>query len=770
MDYEYDNIEAPNTKRMRLDDDNNNKEDLGTRPFSSFLSSSFRRSKKHPVLSDKKLIVYNLKVERPPLPEGFEQDAWKKLKQAIHAIQNHTQPIESLEVLYQLCENLCQYNLGEKLCDQLNIECKNYIKQEFERLENYDVENGRAYLKEVNNWWTTYCDQLSQIRGIFLYLDRTTAASLYGSLWNLGMILFGDVYQSCEKVKEKVIENALILVQCERDNENADPALLQSMLHMLIDLKRYHKDFEPRLLEESKKYYDMEADRLIQEMDMSKYLKHVAYRIHQEVQHVNTKKLFDKSTKVPLGSIVEHQLLTKRIDTILNKCFSMFMQNNREEDLSLLYRLLRKVNCLDSCVKFFGDYVKKEGVSILKKRNMADKDIVPLILAFKRKTDIILHHSFEKDERFYDARKQGFRYFINLREHRTARLLSAYTDYLMRNSDKSDDKLEKGLDQAMGIFRFLQGKDFFQALYKRDLSKRLLLEVKSRNAEKSMLSKLRKECGLAYTSKLEGMLRDIKYSSDLLNEFKTTPGYTETYLSFAFKVNLLTYGFWPSYTPIHINLPTEFNDIQTKYQEFYNAKYSGRRLTWQNSLGLCDVTANYPLGSQELTLTLIQTVVLLLFNNESKLSLSFGEILQATNLDELELRRTLKSLACGEHKLIVKSPEGESVDDTDIFTYNESFTSSLQRVKMNTDKLKEVIESNTTVSRTVLISREQQVDAAIVRIMKSKRQLSHGALLGEVVRQIQFPATAQDVKKRVELLIEKEYLERTEGDGYQYLE
>ena len=28
------------------------------------------------------------------------------------------------------------------------------------------------------------------------------------------------------------------------------------------------------------------------------------------------------------------------------------------------------------------------------------------------------------------------------------------------------------------------------------------------------------ECGLAYTSKLEGMLRDIKYSSDLLNEFK----------------------------------------------------------------------------------------------------------------------------------------------------------------------------------------------------------------------------------------------------------
>lgn len=66
----------------------------------------------------------------------------------------------------------------------------------------------------------------------------------------------------------------------------------------------------------------------------------------------------------------------------------------------------------------------------------------------------------------------------------------------------------------------------------------------------------------------------------------------------------------------------------------------------------------------------------------------------------------------------------------------------------------------------------KQLDAAIVRIMKAKRQLNHGALLGEVVRQIQFPATVrtwfnsllvvadnrnqvQDVKKRVEQLIEK---------------
>lgn len=64
------------------------------------------------------------------------------------------------------------------------------------------------------------------------------------------------------------------------------------------------------------------------------------------------------------------------------------------------------------------------------------------------------------------------------------------------------------------------GKDVFAVLYKRDLAKRLLLEVMNRNAEKLMLAKLKKDCGVAYTSKLEGMLRDIKHSNELMNEFK----------------------------------------------------------------------------------------------------------------------------------------------------------------------------------------------------------------------------------------------------------
>ena len=48
------------------------------------------------------------------------------------------------------------------------------------------------------------------------------------------------------------------------------------------------------------------------------------------------------------------------------------------------------------------------------------------------------------------------------------------------------------LDKTMTLFRYIDGKDMFEAFYKKDLSKRLLLgKSASIDAEKSMISKLK---------------------------------------------------------------------------------------------------------------------------------------------------------------------------------------------------------------------------------------------------------------------------------------
>ncbi len=92
------------------------------------------------------------------------------------------------------------------------------------------------------------------------------------------------------------------------------------------------------------------------------------------------------------------------------------------------------------------------------------------------------------------------------------------------------------------------GKDVFEAFYQKDLAKRLLLgKSASFDAEKSMLLKLKQgqnraaytyctctlfifcylllvnvivECGPNFTSKLEGMFKDIELSKEMMGSFK----------------------------------------------------------------------------------------------------------------------------------------------------------------------------------------------------------------------------------------------------------
>lgn len=64
--------------------------------------------------------------------------------------------------------------------------------------------------------------------------------------------------------------------------------------------------------------------------------------------------------------------------------------------------------------------------------------------------------------------------------------------------------------------------------------------------------------------------------------------------------------------------------------------------------------------------------------------------------------------------------------------------------------------------------RQYQVDAAIVRILKSRKHIAHATLMGELMAQLRFPARPVDLKKRIESLIEREYLARDPDDGSRY--
>jgi cullin 3 len=388
-----------------------------------------------------------------------------------------------------------------------------------------------------------------------------------------------------------------------------------------------------------------------------------------------------------------------------------------------------------------------------------------------------------------------------------------------------DDKLKKGvrgidendlepvLDKAMVLFRFLQDKDVFETYYKQHLAKRLLLNKSvSDDNEKNMISKLKTECGCQFTSKLEGMFKDMSLSNTIMESFKL-------YLSNApasncnnidLSVRVLTTGFWPlpTTTP-KCNVPSIARLAYEEFRTFYLGKHNGRQLRLQPQLGSADLTAIFNDSRRENSATSVissngsgstvvstssnsgtsmnnanssirkhifqvstyQMAILMLFNSYEKMTME--TIMNETDINEKDLTRALQSLAMGKpsQRVLLKSPKTKEIEPHHEFSINESYTSKLYRVKIQsiTTKGENEPERRKTKDK-VEEDRKHEIEAALVRIMKARKKLTHNTLIMEVTEQLRsrFMPSPVLIKKRIECLIEREYLARTPEDRNTY--
>ncbi|KAI0981764.1 hypothetical protein GJ496_002115 [Pomphorhynchus laevis] len=162
-----------------------------------------------------------------------------------------------------------------------------------------------------------------------------------------------------------------------------------------------------------------------------------------------------------------------------------------------------------------------------------------------------------------------------------------------------------------------------------------------------------------------------------------------------------------------------------------------------------------------------------MFNNQNSVSLS--EIIDHIKIEE-ELARSIISIFLRSRLLVPANNEITDADklplDSPLQIYSE-YKNKKIRININLPiRSEQKLESDQT-NRNVDEDRSILIQATIVRIMKSRKELEHSQLVAESISHLsnRFKPNVDQIKKSIEVLIEKEYVRRdtSRHEIYQYL-
>ncbi|KAA0053754.1 cullin-3A-like [Cucumis melo var. makuwa] len=645
-----------------------------------------------------------------------------------------------------------------------------------------EAAQGELFLVELNRKWADHNKALQMIRDILMYMDRTFIPSTHKTpVHELGLNLWRDVVIHSSKTQTRLRDTLLELVHMERSGEVINRGLMRNIIKMLMDLGSsvYQEDFEKHFLDVSADFYRLESQQFIESCDCGDYLKKAERRLNEEIERVS--HYLDARSEPKITSVVEKEMIESHMQRLVHMensgLVNMFV-DDKYEDLGRMYNLFRRVpNGLSIVRDVMTSYIRDTGKQLVTDpdRIKDPVDYVQRLLDLKDKYDKVISLAFNNDKTFQNALNSSFEYFINLNA-RSPEFISLFVDDKLRRGLRgvSEEDIEIVLDKVMMLFRYLQEKDVFEKYYKQHLAKRLLSgKTVSDDAERSLIVKLKTECGYQFTSKLEGMFTDMKTSQDTMQGFYARFG-AELGEGPTLVVQVLTTGSWPTQASTTCNLPPEILGICEKFKSYYLGTHTGRRLSWQTNMGSADLKATFGKGQKhELNVSTYQMCVLMLFNNADRLS--YRDIEQATEIPAVDLKRCLQSLACVKGRNVLrKEPMSKDIAEDDAFFFNDKFTSKLYKVKIGTVVAQRESEpENQETRQRVEEDRKPQIEAAIVRIMKARRVLDHNNIVTEVTKQLQsrFLPNPVVIKKRIESLIEREFLERDKEDRklYRYL-
>ncbi|KAJ0401354.1 hypothetical protein ATCC90586_001771 [Pythium insidiosum] len=740
------------------------------------------------------------------LEEGWDQEIKPKaidvlldiLEKGFDKVRVSPFPPNSFMPIYTTCYNMCTqrapYNFSQQLYERHGQTFDSYLEAQV--LPSLEKAPDELFLSGLVHRWQNHKLMNKWMSRFFMYLDRYYVKHhSLPTLEEAGLQSFDRVV--FQKIKTRVKWAMLELIEKERNGEIIDTTLMRNCVEVfevmgMKSLDVYHRDLEEELIQASKQYYGVKSKVWLSEDSTPVYLQKVEealqserHRVERYLNKVTEPKLI-KDLESVLLQVTEKELIERENSGVI-----ALLRNDKLDDLSRMYRLFSRIkHGLEPIAELVQKHITAVGNDIVEKRANAvaegnikdaasDPEYIKSILSIHDKFRSVVNEQFQGSSLFQKALKDAFVEFVNkdVGQDSSAKLMSTFCDRILKTGGEklSDEQVEDYLEKVVFVFSYLTDKDLFAEIYRNQLAKRLLNQRSaSADAEVQMISKLKLRCGAQFTGKMEGMMNDLAIGSDHHQEFegfmqnqRDKEGTTTGSGKIDFSVQVLTTGYWPSYKVLEITMPPQMVKCMSLFKVYYDSKTSHRRLQWIHSLGNATVRGNFPKKKwYDLQVTTLQAVALLLFNDVEG-ALSFDTVRESLNLSVDVVKRIMHSLSCGKFKVLNKLPAGKTISTSDSFEINQTFASPMRKIRIPMASLEE-----SHSQKHVEEDRSIAIEAAIVRIMKARKTLQHQQLISEVLSQLAFfKPNLKVIKRRIEALIDREYLERDpeQPNTYRYL-
>ena len=332
----------------------------------------------------------------------------------------------------------------------------------------------------------------------------------------------------------------------------------------------------------------------------------------------------------------------------------------------------------------------------------------------------------------------------------------------------SEVQIKLAIQKVLFLYDLIIEKDVFERHHELYFGNRLLHGLcASLSLEQKVIDLLRPISGYQWTNKLQGMLNDIT------NSFFLFPIKTQVPLD----LKLCSSGYWPSSAPLPYSKPKALAQAMEQVQKQFRNQFPDRKLIWHMDKGRSEITVSFQTGTYSFIVTTYQMLILLVFNDKPA-KITVQQVLKETGVPKAELAHHLLSMVHPKVAILLKRPNTKSLEPNHELMLNAGYTHDVPILvvplmhPLRKNPLQQEVDKNED-QKLIALQQRHQIDSSICCIMMTRRILKHATLMAEVMCRLKcrFLPRPSLIKKRIEAMIEQEYLERDKQDRsvYHYL-